>query len=249
MDPRVRNGLGVCVAAALLGGCVASKPAPSSVPGASPTRSPDAKQSPTPTASSTTLATESPPRSLALESAAITGAKQAVRRLTEAQDIDEFAEALTNDSAATMSLRLMRTAGKIVSASDDPAVHRDFSDLAGRFGLPRNPMQNPERLQPLRRKGRSFLAALAKLLEKHAPNQGEGKPLPFNARQRQAALARDALTFTEIDAERVGVVQAGQTEGVEARFEDGRWRMHLVDFDKVIEDLKQRRAPAPSTDE
>ena len=166
-------------------------------------------------------ATKSPARSA---DNAVAGARKAMRAIIDAKPGRELAECLTNESAAGMSMGLFMMAGMMAGMSPKAEMKADLAALSGRYGMDFEQNADPQALMvKLKPRGRAALAELFAFLEKWS--DGKGAP-PMNKMPRNL----DGLSFTEVDATTVriaGPTLPGKDRSCEARFEDGKWRIHV----------------------
>jgi hypothetical protein len=173
----------------------------------------------------------------------VAGAKEAVARVRRAKSLAELAACLTNESAATMGLALAAGVSMQVDFSSMGAAapgasvqarraKADLDALLRRYGLGRSStrivtmLEDPQALARFAPKGRPFLTDLDRVIRRL---QSAGLVSGNLVRKAATPPAPQALTYRVLSPTRVAVRDPSKTRPsrMEARFEDGQWRVHL----------------------
>jgi hypothetical protein len=179
-------------------------------------------------------ASSAPPstRSTASTAKQIPGAKAAVRRMSQAKTPGQMAQCLTNESAAIMGAMIamplmMQYSMPNAGASNVPrhkkAEQARFEAVLKRYGLDKAQNKGPESKEWRRfaAQGRHFLTEIDGFLAR------SGKSGRWT--KNKMAPSPDALRYTVLDPARVAIRNPKKPKDspMQARFEDGRWRLHL----------------------
>ena len=177
----------------------------------------------------------------------VAGAKGAVGRLLRVRSMADMAPCLTNESAAMFGTMLtlpiaMATGMADVGPANDPATRRakaakkDLDALMKRYGVPGGgpggAQMGPgsKEWKRFARQGRRFLvdvdALLTRLDRSGVMKGGAGQ---FR-RDPKAPTSPEALRYRMLGPTRVAIrdPRDPKAQPMEARYEDGLWRIHLM---------------------
>ena len=222
----------------------AAAPTAAAVPEAPAPADTEADRESAPPVEPTTDAAVKPEPASAADAKALAGAKQLLRSLTKVDGLAAMAELMSNDTAAATGWGIWALLSfPNISSTGSLAPNKELEAFAKRYGL--NPP--PAALMPgtssfegdlIRKEGRAFLKDVAKLWAKMSAGLPEGGLDPFSGwGEEMGERESPALSYTVINSKRVRVELPGNPNPLEARLEDGKWRLHQPGG---YEELKER---------
>jgi hypothetical protein len=199
----------------------------------------------------------------ALQIPAIEGAKQALARLVAAKSIDNVPDALTNRSCAGLAIGLIvgaelmialgdamtsgQTKGGKKTAKPDPkmkAMKLALDGILKRYGLSDRFLAKENRRKwntaEVEKQGRPMLRELIALMNKLGDDNSKSDKTP-------TIPAESELTFEEISPTVVRItpkndqpfVDFANKKSIEARLEDGAWRIDVGGIGDVLKSLDE----------
>lgn len=179
--------------------------------------------------------TPSLPAGLPSDDKAVDGAKTAIGNVIAAKTFPDLAESLTNESAAAVSVGLLIPAAMMAAFSDDAKLKSDFEKLAKPYGLDKEDgLDDAAALARLKAQGRRLLPEVGKFLTQWMKQEGEAFPFEYDGSKEIAQLKFTVITSTRV---RIDDPSVPGEKPKEARLEDGKWRVHLGDFESILEDM------------
>lgn len=187
------------------------------------------------------------------------GPKYAIQRLLQAKGIYDMAPALTNESAGMMGIMLSGLYYAVVGLAK--SMSQGFDQMAKEMGAKptQQPKETPQMAEFKREKaqfdklmkkykidmkagkmdetfikknGRKFLTEVGLFLERTSTKKTTGTS---EDRYIKMVKEMDKMTFTALEPGRVKIVHRDYPkEPLEARYEDGAWRLHLPIDDSVL---------------
>jgi hypothetical protein len=160
-------------------------------------------------------------------------ARRAMQSLIDARPGPEVAECLTNETAANVSMQVFLDAGVRLALAPRQGMREDLAVVLDRYGI--NPVRANKRvgMRQLEPRGRALLGDLLAFMERWSDRYN------FSAIEDMPSdLSR--LRFRSIDATRVQIDGPGPPSSalsLEARLEDGRWRIHDQDAGSPVGDV------------
>jgi hypothetical protein len=190
----------------------------------------------------------------------VAGAKGLIQKLIGMKKPTEMGEVFTNDSAAAMGLMMTMFVGMASAMGDmggpggakstkpNPlkSIGADLEKILPKYGLNKN--MNPGSKPPaqLTKNGRKFLTEMMGLVERIPGSKGQTQGFMKN---KDAPKSPDELNYTVVSPTRVKMTPkkkvAGKDETLEARFEDGKWRIHMGTIDELMKKMQQGMGGPP----
>ncbi len=170
-------------------------------------------------------------------------AQAALQRCVEVKDFAQLADALTNESAAALSFGAMIVAATITAFSEDQQMQADLERVVKELGV--NIAGGPsgaQGLDVLKANGRNVLRELGLFIQRWAKGQNSFT-LNYNGPREL-----EKLTYVELGPQRVRIIGgalAVEGQPIEARIEDGAWRIHLGDFEAILRAMKKQGQKPP----
>ena len=180
--------------------------------------------------------------------AALTGAKSVVRKMSQAKSLKDFANILSNRSAGATGVMMTGIVGMAIGFGDTPGakspsgmphaqMKSEYDALIKHWGLSKSgpgmaPGSSPSALPPaVAQNGRGFLSDIATFMNKIGPDS--------HSMGAQDAISEHNVVYTVLSPARVRLTmkpKPGQhpTPPVEAVKEDGQWRIDMGDINTMM---------------
>jgi len=200
---------------------------------------PEANAPEPPASDSGTASTGKPEKKpAAKDSAAVRGARKTIDRLQQVKSMSEFAEMLTNESAASVAFPLYMMGAMPMTASGGEALQKKVAAIAQRYQLSGKPDFSANSHGLVVKKGRAFMKDVTSVLAGIEGSPFQNGLGPLERFRSQVVEKASGLVYKRLDGKRVEISYPGEPQTIEARLEDGKWRLHLANFDEMLAQMR-----------